>query len=105
GFGGNRNNGGNSGGKAGQPAQPQPLGKKLETKDEWWATASTTDRRNFVEAEYAKNSGAVKKEVKTKKCSVCNGEGIRKETRQGVACECKCLRCHGSKEDDIVIYQ
>lgn len=85
--------------------QPQPLGKKLETKDEWWSTASTSDRRNFVEAEYAKNSSAVKKELKTKKCSVCNGEGTRKETRQGVACECKCLRCHGAKEDDIVIYQ
>ena len=104
GFGGNRN-GGNTGGKGGQTAQPQPLGKKLETKDEWWSTASTSDRRNMVEAEYGKNSGAVKKEVKTKKCSVCNGEGIRKETRQGIQCDCKCLRCHGAKEDDIIIYQ
>ena len=110
-----RNNGGfgfqggggnkSTGGKGNQQNQPVPLGKKLETKDEWWSTASNSDRRNFVEAEYAKNSGAVKKEVKTKKCSVCNGEGIRKENRQGVACECKCLRCHGSKEDDIIIYQ
>jgi tetratricopeptide (TPR) repeat protein len=110
GFGGDKggNRGGNTGGnnKGGQNAnQPQPLGKKLETKDEWWATASSSDRRNFVEAEYAKNSGAVKKEVKTKKCSVCNGEGIRKEVRQGVSCDCKCLRCHGAKEDDIVVYQ
>jgi len=102
GFGGNnnRNNRQNP-----QANQPQPLGKKLETKDEWWATASSSDRRNLVEAEYAKNSGAVKKEVKIKKCSVCNGEGIRKETRQGVACECKCLRCHGAKEDEIIVYQ
>jgi hypothetical protein len=105
GFGG-RNNGGNNGGKGGnQKNQPEPLGKKLETKDEWWSTASSSDRRNFVEAEYGKNSSAVKKEVKTKKCSVCNGEGIRKETRQGVQCDCKCLRCHGAKEDDIVVYQ
>ncbi|HZE96783.1 MAG TPA: hypothetical protein VE981_07140 [Planctomycetota bacterium] len=101
GGGGNKNNGGNNN----KPNQPVPLGKKLETKDEWWATASTSDRRNLVEAEYAKNSSAVKKEVKTKKCSVCNGEGIRKETRQGTACECKCLRCHGAKEDDIIVYQ
>jgi hypothetical protein len=104
GFGGNRggqNRGGNNPGNN----QPQPLGKKLETKDEWWAQASTSDRRAMVEAEYAKNSAAVKKEVKTKKCSVCNGEGTRKETRQGVACECKCLRCHGSKDDEIVVYQ
>lgn len=104
GFGGNRNNGGNN--KGGQTNnQPQPLGKKMETKDEWWTSASTSDRRNFVEAEYAKNSSAVKKEIKNKKCSVCNGEGIRKETRQGVPCDCKCLRCHGAKEDDIIVYQ
>ncbi|HEV3026784.1 MAG TPA: hypothetical protein VG457_04385 [Planctomycetota bacterium] len=113
-----KNNGGNNGGfgftggmgRGGQNRntpqnQPQPLGKKLETKDEWWSTASSSDRRNLIEGEYAKNSGAVKKEVKTKKCSVCNGEGIRKETRQGVACECKCLRCHGAKEEDIIVYQ
>jgi tetratricopeptide (TPR) repeat protein len=111
GFGGNGQGGNGNKGQGGNmgrnnPAnQPQPLGKKLETKDEWWATASTSDRRNFIEADYAKNSSAVKKEVKQKKCSVCNGEGIRKETRQGVACECKCLRCHGSKEDDIIVYQ
>jgi tetratricopeptide (TPR) repeat protein len=105
GFGGNGGNRNNGKQNPQQANQPQPLGKKLETKDEWWATASSSDRRNLVEAEYAKNSGAVKKEVKTKKCSVCNGEGIRKETRQGVACECKCLRCHGAKEDDIIVYQ
>jgi len=109
GFGFNGGNGGTgrntTGGKGNPQNQPVALGRKLETKDEWWSTASSSDRRNFVEAEYAKNSGAVKKEVKTKKCSVCNGEGTRKETSQGVACECKCLRCNGSKEDDIVVYQ
>jgi hypothetical protein len=97
------NNGGNT--KTNSNNQPQPLGKKLETKDEWWSSASSSDRRNFVEAEYAKNSSAVTKEVKQKKCSVCNGEGIRKETRSGIQCECKCLRCHGAKEDDLVVYQ
>jgi tetratricopeptide (TPR) repeat protein len=99
---GGRNNGGN---KGGQTNQPQPLGKKLETKDEWWATASTSDRRNFVEAEYAKNSAAVKKELKTKKCGVCKGEGMLKETRQGYPCDCVCSRCHGAKEEEIVVYQ
>jgi|GEM_PF-1821384 len=109
----NNNNGGfnfnggrnNNGGNKGQNTQPQTLGKKLETKDEWWATASTSDRRNFVEAEYAKNSSAVKKEVKTKKCTVCKGEGMSKETRQGYPCDCVCSRCHGAKEEEIVIYQ
>src|SRR5262245_53168855 len=85
--GGNNNNNGNGflggggrqnpkgGGGGGQPNQAMPHGKKLETKDEWWATASISDRRNFVEAEYAKNSPAVKKDVKSKKCSVCKGDG------------------------------
>lgn len=109
-----KNNGGNNGGfgftggmgrtTRNQP-QPQPLGKKLESKDEWWSAASSSDRRNLIEGEYAKNSGAVKKDVKPKKCSVCNGEGTRKEVRQGVSCECKCLRCHGAKEEDVVVYQ
>lgn len=89
----------------GTPAQPQPLGKKLETKDGWWASSSSSERRNFIEAEYAKNSGAVKKEVKTKKCAVCGGDGVHKETRSGVAVEAKCLRCHGAKEDEIVTYE
>jgi tetratricopeptide (TPR) repeat protein len=113
----NNNQGGNMGGfnlgggrnnpkGGGQTNQPQPLGKKLETKDEWWATASTSDRRNFVEAEYAKNSAAVKKDLKTKKCSVCNGDGMRKETRQGYSIDnVKCTRCHGAKEDDVIVYQ
>jgi hypothetical protein len=104
-----RNNGGFgfAGGNRNQPQQgnkPRDLGRKLETRDEWWANASSSDRKAFVEAEYAKNSSAVKKEIKTKKCSVCNGEGIRRETREGVPCDAKCGRCHGSKEDEIIIY-
>jgi tetratricopeptide (TPR) repeat protein len=106
GFGGRMNGGNNRGNNnGGQNNQPQPLGKKMETKDEWWASASSSDRRNFVEAEYAKNSGAVKKEIKTKKCPGCKGEGTRKEVRHGTECECKCMTCHGAKEEDTVIYQ
>ncbi len=88
-----------------QPPKPVDLGKKLETSAEWWANSSQTDRKNFIEAEYAHTSGAVKKEEKTKKCSQCSGEGILKATRgPGVSCEVKCPRCHGAKEDAIVIY-
>jgi len=47
----------------------------------------------------------VKKDLKTKKCTVCNGEGMRKETRQGYPCDCVCSRCHGAKEDELVTYQ
>ncbi len=101
-----KNNGGNNnGGKGGNNNGQTPLGKKLETKDEWWSTASTSDRRNFVEADYAKNSSAVKKDLSNKKCQVCNGEGMRKEVRSGVQCDVKCQRCHGVKEDDIITYQ
>ena len=104
GFGGR---GGNTRGRStgAAPAQPQPLGKKLETKDGWWASSSSSERRSFIEAEYAKNSGAVKKDVRTKKCGVCGGDGIHKETRSGVAVEAKCLRCHGAKEDETVTYE
>jgi hypothetical protein len=93
-----------SGGSGGAD-KPMDLGRKIETKDQWWTGSSHSDRRNFLEADYAKNSAAVKKEIKTKKCSVCKGEGIRKEARKGVACECVCSRCHGAKEDDIVSYE
>jgi len=82
-----------------------PLGKPLQRRDDWWATASLYDRRAFIEAEYAKSSPAVKKEVKLKKCVSCRGEGTFKEVRQGVECECKCLRCHGTKDDEIIVYQ
>jgi DnaJ-class molecular chaperone len=58
-----------------------------------------------VEAEYAKNSSAVKKELKTRKCSQCKGEGMIKETRQGYPCDCVCSRCHGAKEEETIIYQ
>ncbi|HLF92805.1 MAG TPA: hypothetical protein VJB14_05045 [Planctomycetota bacterium] len=88
-----------------QPPKPVDLGKKLETSAEWWANSSQTDRKNFIEAEYAHTSGAVKKEEKTKKCTQCSGEGMLKATRgPGVPCEVKCPRCHGAKDDGIVIY-
>jgi tetratricopeptide (TPR) repeat protein len=99
---------GNQGGRNNpqQPAQPVELGKKLETSAQWWATSSQTDKKNFVETEYARTSSAVKKvEEKTKKCSQCQGEGTLKATRgPGVSCDVKCPRCHGAKDDAIVIY-
>lgn len=88
-----------------QQAKPVDLGKKLESSAEWWTNASSTDRKNFVEAEYARNSGAVKKEEKIKKCTQCQGEGTLKATRgPGVPVEVKCPRCHGAKEELSIIY-
>jgi DnaJ-class molecular chaperone len=88
------------------PQQPKEvvLGKKLETSTEWWTSASSSERKAFLEAEYAKNSSAVNKEIKSKKCSLCLGEGTFKGTRMGYEAEWKCARCHGAKDDEIVVY-
>ncbi|HXG63056.1 MAG TPA: hypothetical protein VNO22_16915 [Planctomycetota bacterium] len=86
------------------PPRPVDLGKKLPTSEEWWASASQGERKSWLEAEYAKTSSAVRKEIRTRKCGTCNGEGVLKSTRMGVACEVKCARCHGAKEDEIVQY-
>jgi hypothetical protein len=82
-----------------------PLGKPLQKRQDWWLSASQWDRRALIEAEYAKNSSVVKKEIKLRKCITCKGEGVFQETRMGVDCECKCLRCHGVKDDETVVYQ
>jgi tetratricopeptide (TPR) repeat protein len=96
---GKNNRGGN------QPQKPTDLGKPLQKSQEWWANASSTDRKNWVEAEYAHTSSSVKKEEKTKKCTTCQGEGMLKATRgPGVQVEIKCPRCHGCKEDLLINY-
>ena len=98
----NRNN--PQGGQGGQP-KPVDLGKKLQTSNEWWGEASTSERRSFVEAFYAQNSSMVKRdEVKKKKCAFCKGEGLFKGVRQGYEAEWKCGRCHGAKDDDVITY-
>lgn len=105
GFGGNNGGGRTRPGQQQGPAKPVDLGKKLQSSAEWWAEASTSERRSFVEALYAKTSGLVKREeAKPKKCSFCRGEGLFKGIRQGFEAEWKCGRCHGVKEDEVIIY-
>jgi tetratricopeptide (TPR) repeat protein len=101
---GNNEGGGNNRRRPTTPPKPVDLGKKLPTSEEWWASASQGDRKSWLEAEYAKTSSAVRKEIRTRKCGACNGEGVLKSHRMGVACEVKCARCHGAKEDEIVQY-
>jgi tetratricopeptide (TPR) repeat protein len=88
--------------------RPEPkavdLGRKLQTEEEWWSSASPTDRRNWLESEYARTSNAVTKTEQAKKCGVCKGEGMLKTVRSGVAVEVKCPRCHGAKDDLSVQY-
>ena len=101
GFGG----GGNRNRNMPQQGKPVDLGKKLQTSNEWWAEASTSERRAFVEAWYAQNSSMVKREeTRKKKCSFCHGEGLFKGVRQGYEAEWKCGRCHGAKDDDVITY-
>lgn len=102
-LGGNRNARRNQPGAA--QGKPIDLGKKLQTSEEWWSYASPTDRRHWLEAEYASTSRLVKKvEEKTRKCSTCNGDGMLKANRMGVAVDLKCPRCHTVKEDLSIVY-
>ena len=91
-----------------QPQQPKPvaLGQKLQTSEEWWQTASTADRKNWLEAEYASTSSCVRKiKEETRKCPDCGGEGVLRYNRMGVTGEAKCHRCHGVQNDVIIYYQ
>ena len=89
--------------------RPEPqsvdLAKKLQTREEWWAGASTRDRRAFVEAEYARKSGWIEKKALTRKCSTCYGKGYRKTTRLNVKLEVQCARCHGVMVDVSIRYE
>lgn len=88
-----------------QPQKPIELGKKLQTAEEWWSLASPSERRYWLEAEYANTSRLVKKvEEKSRKCPTCNGDGILKSNRMGVPLDAKCPRCHGAKEELSIVY-
>ncbi len=87
------------------PPEPVPLGKPLKTKDQWWATATPGERSAFVEAEFARKSSLVEKKEETKKCSTCRGNGTVNVNRGGIGLTVVCARCHGAKEDLIVVYE
>lgn len=87
------------------PPEPVPLGKPLKTKEEWWATATSGERAAFVEAEFARKSAMVEKKEESKKCATCNAKGTLAVKRGGVGLTILCGRCHGTKEDLIVVYE
>lgn len=87
------------------PPEPVPLGKTLKTKDEWWATATNGERIAFVEAEFVRKSSLVDKKEETKKCPTCSAKGTVNIKRGGIGLTAICPRCHGSKEDVIVLYE
>jgi hypothetical protein len=87
------------------PSEPVPMGKPLKTKDEWWATATTGERAAFVEAEFVRKAAIVEKKEETKKCATCSGKGTLNVKRGGLGLTILCNRCHGTKEDVIVVYE
>lgn len=87
------------------PPEPVPLGKPLKTKAEWWTTSTPGERAAFVETEYARKSALVEKKEETKKCSTCSGKGSLNTNRGGIGMTVVCGRCHGSKEDVVVLYE
>ena len=87
------------------PGEPVPMGKPLKTKEEWWATATTGERAAFVEGEFVRKAGFVEKKEESKKCATCNGKGTLNVKRGGLGLTILCNRCHGTKEDLIVVYE
>ncbi len=80
------------------PKKKPQLGSKLETAVEWWANASNTNRREWLECLYADTSSNVQKEVIETNCRPCKGEGKRQARRGGKDIEYTCHECHGVKK-------
>jgi hypothetical protein len=87
------------------PPGPVPLGKALKTKEEWWTTATSGERAAFVEAEFARKSSLVEKKEESRKCPACSGKGTLNVNRGGIGLTVVCHRCHGTKEDLVVVYE
>jgi hypothetical protein len=87
------------------PGEPVPLGKALKTKDEWWATSTPGERAAYVEAEFVRKSALFEKKEEAKKCSTCSGKGTLNIKRGGIGLITICHRCHGAKDDMVVVYE
>jgi tetratricopeptide (TPR) repeat protein len=74
------------------------LGQKLETQQEWWLSAQSKVRKDWLECLYADTSANAKKEsVDEKPCARCRGLGKIAASRGGKAIEYTCHECHGCK--------
>ena len=74
------------------------LSQKLDTQQEWWTSASSKVRKDWLECFYADTSSNAKKEsVDEKPCARCRGQGKIPATRGGKAIEYTCHDCHGCK--------
>ena len=91
--------------KKAPPPEPVPLGKPIKTRDEWWASATTDERRAFLEATCVRASKAVEMKEETKDCSGCRGKGTVHVNRGGIGLTVVCARCHGAKSDLVLSYE
>ncbi len=95
-FGGNK--------KGGDKKQPE-LGKKLQTSEEWWSGASTSDRLRWIQCYYALNSAYVTKvKEEERDCQHCKGVGTLKAVRGTKVVDVVCPRCHTVKKDLSVTF-
>lgn len=103
-----RRYGGGSGG-GNQPGQgqgqAQDLRKKLQTKDEWWRSQTSSVRESFLEANWALQSKLVQiAETKEKNCPQCYGQGTLKAQRAGTYVDVICQRCHNAKKEIEIVW-
>ncbi len=88
-----------------QQPKPIPLGRELQKSVDWWATASSSQRKAFLECEYAMGSSMVKKvKEETRECRNCRGTGTLKSVRYGKELDVICPICHGVKEEITIYY-
>lgn len=87
------------------PPEPVPMGKALKTKEEWWAASTPGERAGYVEAEFVRKSALFEKKEEAKKCASCSGKGSLNVKRGGLGLTVVCARCHGSKDDLVVVYE
>ncbi len=92
-------------GKGGDPKKQPELGRKLQTSEEWWAAASSSDHLRWLQCYYGLNSAMVKKvKEEEKDCSQCRGVGTLKAARGTKMVDVVCSRCHGAKKDVAVTF-
>jgi len=91
--------------KAPPPAEPVPMGKPLKTRVEWWASATSSERSAFVEGELVRKSALFSKQEDAKKCATCNAKGAVNVNRGGLGLTVICSRCHGAKDDVLLVFE
>lgn len=86
---------------------PEEERRLLQTDAEWWKSASSSVRREWLTSYYVETSKyqkVVQKKTDTK-CSGCAGKGRVSAVRGGNKVDVICPRCHDAKNDIVIIFQ